>query len=164
MSQEDEHWGYVDYVGKTVLDLGADKGSTIMYFLRNGAKRVIAVEGNPELFAELEKMFVGNPHVIYYPIRISCGEDIEKLLQGYKPDIVKVDIEGAEEHLLENVHISLALTWMIEVHNHVVYRKLRDKFRFLGYQVDTEYEYVTGQYPRTTFPKVIVCRKTCPLT
>jgi len=158
MLQEDEHWGYVDYVGKTVLDLGADKGSTTVYFLNNGAKRVIAVEGNPELYQELERIFVGNPNVIYYPIRISCGEDIDKLLQGYKPDIVKVDIEGAEEYILNNVHVWDCPEWLIEVHNHVIYRKLRDAFRRLGYQVDTEYEYITGQYPRTTFPKVIVCR------
>jgi predicted RNA methylase len=158
MLQEDEHWGYVDYVGKTVLDLGADKGSTTVYFLNNGAKRVIAVEGNPELYAELEKMFVGNPRVIYYPIKISSGEDIEKLL-AHKPDVVKMDIEGDERYLLENVAVTKCSEWLIEVHDHIIYRTLRDLFRKLGYQVDTEYECILGQYPRTSFPKVIVCRR-----
>jgi len=41
-----ECWGCVSYKDKTVLDLGADYGSTVYYFLKNGAKKVIAVEGD----------------------------------------------------------------------------------------------------------------------
>ena len=50
-----QDYGMVDYAEKVVLDLGADVGSSADYFLRCGARRVVAVEGHPALYQELWK-------------------------------------------------------------------------------------------------------------
>jgi FkbM family methyltransferase len=44
---------YVDVSGKTVVDIGAGYGETAIYFLRKGAKHVIAVEPCPYVYREM---------------------------------------------------------------------------------------------------------------
>jgi FkbM family methyltransferase len=72
----DSHWGFTSFKGKVVLDLGADYGSTAHYFLRRGARRVVAVEGDPRLAEELEENFRGDGRVVPIHLFIEKAEQV----------------------------------------------------------------------------------------
>ncbi len=126
-----------DYHGKTVLDIGADRGSTASYFLRNGARFVICVEGDPNRYRQLEANLpsLQNAEAIFK--WISNPSDIAELL-WYYADIVKIDVEGAEQHLLsvDPCMIWLHSEYMIEVHKNIVsLDSMINLFRQYGYDV-----------------------------
>ena len=95
------HWGFVDWRGKRVLDLGADYGSTAYFFLQKGASRVVAVECDPGWYARLEKLAEVLPGIT--PVRrfVKTPDDLKELFTGYDVDIAKIDCEGCEVTLLE---------------------------------------------------------------
>lgn len=98
-----------EYRGKVVLDIGADRGSTASYFLRQGAAFVTCVEGNCKLYDELVQNLPSlvNCQAIFKWIRSS--KDMAEMLR-YGADIVKIDVEGAEKHLLD------VNPWLIQQH------------------------------------------------
>jgi predicted rRNA methylase YqxC with S4 and FtsJ domains len=125
-----KHWRYVSFVGKTVLDLGADYGSTADYFLANGARRVIAVEGDQQLACKLHCNFGNDKRVVCIHKWIASGKDITELIEKYAPDIVKVDIEGEEKQLL-NVPIETLTKvneWLVETHTPQLYKIVKRLF------------------------------------
>lgn len=129
------HWNYLSFKNKTVLDLGADFGSTALYFKKKGAREIIAVEGDPELAILLKQNARRYPYIVPMHKRITSSKDIEHLIDQYKFDVAKVDIEGAEAHLDNCNNLSKIPQWMVEVHNPYVYRLLTKKFQGLGYRV-----------------------------
>jgi len=133
----EECWGYVDYKGKTVLDLGADYGSTAYYFLKKGAKKVIAVEGDEILGSKLKHNFGEDSRVSCVTRWISSSKDIELLIRTYPCDIAKVDIEGAEIHIAKVSHeVLLSIKeWLIETHTKEIYDKLTRLFLKLKFKV-----------------------------
>jgi precorrin-6B methylase 2 len=134
----DSHWGFTDFKNKVILDLGADYGSTAYYFLQKGAGMVIAVEGNDELFEKLKRNFKDNPKVIPIHMKISRGQQVEELIDKYRPDLVKVDIEGAEIYIL-NADVKKVKEWLIETHTDDVYDALHEFFLKNGFTVKTFY-------------------------
>jgi hypothetical protein len=108
MTGEDyfKHWK-ADFQGKCVLDLGADYGSTACYFLRRGAREVIAVEGNRILALNLARNAKRERRITPIQGMITRPEQVDALILKYKPDIVKVDIEGCESALFGSHFLSL---------------------------------------------------------
>jgi len=145
----EECWGYVDYKGKTVLDLGADYGSTAYYFLKKGAKAVVAVEGDEALASKLKRNYGEDARVSCVTKWISSSKDFEELIRTYPCDIVKVDIEGAEVHL-EKVSYEALLSvneWLIETHTQEIYDtliRLFLKLKFKVYVIDYDMVGVSG--------------------
>lgn len=139
MSYFEKHWGIVSkqilYNDKVVLDLGADNGTTAELFLKWGAKRVVAVEGDVKLGSELVAKYSQSNNVIPIQMMIINSSQIEELIKLHKPDIVKVDIEGAEIHLLNisSEVISSVGEWAIEVHSEELEIKITDFFNKNGY-------------------------------
>jgi hypothetical protein len=129
------HWNYASFKGKVVLDLGADYGSTVRYFLKKGAKFVIAVEGNPKLARELKKRYQGSEKVLCEELMINAPEDINKFISWKPIDIAKVDIEGAEKFLLSLPSITKIPTWLIETHSKEVDHQLIIYFQQNGFNV-----------------------------
>jgi hypothetical protein len=132
----DEHWGFTDFKNKVILDLGADYGSTAYYFLNKGALKVIAVEGDKYLAERLKLNFKDDPRVVPIYLEIKSGKDIEELIDMYHPDIVKVDIEGAEINIL-SVNIRKVKEWLIETHTDEIYNALAEWFRMNGFNIKT---------------------------
>ena len=132
----DKHWS-LNVEGKIVLDIGADIGSTADFFLRRGAKEVIAIEGHRDSYAELEK----NAKIIFgikpvYKL-ICCYGGFEELFKEYEPDIAKIDCEGMELHLI-NVNDDILRSikeYMIEVHSSLILGALFIKFIAAGYAI-----------------------------
>jgi len=96
----DLHWGYIDYNDKVVLDLGADYGSTAKFFLGCGARQVIAVEYDSQYLGALNK-FRENNNTIVVQRFVRDERDFDELINLYRSDVVKVDIEGGEIGLLD---------------------------------------------------------------
>jgi predicted RNA methylase len=130
----DEHWKYLSFKNKNILDIGADYGSTVSYFIKLGASKVVAIEGNPKLASDLKKNYEGNNNVVCIEKFIRKSEDVDRLLETYRPDVVKCDIEGWETCLLK-AKISLVNEWLIEVHDPIVLRQLLKKFRREKFEV-----------------------------
>lgn len=75
--------------GETVLDVGAGCGETAQFYLNHGAKRVIAVEGDPVACGYLRDNF---------------GRDNRVIIVGAHLDHIKIDIEGGEKDMLIETH------------------------------------------------------------
>lgn len=121
----------VDVDGKVVLDVGAYIGDTSLYFLYRGAARVIAVEPVPEHFEVLKLNAEGKPIVPInaavghkipaipeligrrsYGIKEMRGGEnwlnvpvlgLIELVEKYRPQIVKLNCEGCEHFVLEDL-------------------------------------------------------------
>jgi hypothetical protein len=129
------HWGFTSFKGKIVLDLGADCGSTAYYFLHSGARRVVAVEGNPQLASLLRKYSQRDGRVVPVELFIDDPAEIEGLIRRYSPDLVKVDIEGSEKHLLGVSNIVQVKEWLIEAHSNELHRALSSFLSAQGFRV-----------------------------
>lgn len=110
----DRHYP-IDVYNKTVLDLGASHGDTAYYFLSKGATKVIAVEGADELFTSLLCNINNDKRIIPILSYIRFSSQISDIIAKFLPDIVKVDIEGAEENII-GVPIRNVSEWVIECH------------------------------------------------
>ena len=118
-----DHWGDVDCSGVTVLDLGAgdfgmrhNRGyiSTVDHWLEHGAASVIAVDMNLRDLVEVG----GDDRVTIVADTLFHSAQIDALLEQYRPEIVKVDIEGAECLLRDVRRQSFRIpgAWLIETH------------------------------------------------
>jgi predicted RNA methylase len=133
-----KHWLYADFNGKTVLDLGADYGSTAVFFLGMGVKKVIAVEGDKRLVGMMRSSFKNDHRVVPISAWIDSPKKITELVQTFKPNLVKCDIEGAEVHLLK-VPLRLVKTWMVEAHSPELHTKLVQRFNEEGFSISLAY-------------------------
>jgi len=112
------HWGKIDYKGKRVLDTGASNGDTADFFLRHGAKDVVAVEGDDKLYPLLESNAKKITEIIPISMWIENKEQWQELINIWKPDVIKSDCEGCEAtlFLIENNVWCLVPEYIIEVH------------------------------------------------
>jgi SAM-dependent methyltransferase len=93
------HWGFFYCLNKTVLDLGcgynAECTPTPVYFLRDQkAKHVIGVDCDKTSIQRLQALNLENFTLLEETL--DSAEKIRSLLEQYSPQIVKIDIEGAE--------------------------------------------------------------------
>lgn len=131
----EQHWNYTSFKDKTVLDLGADYGSTASWFLRKGARRVIAVEGHPVWAFGLRAIMGRHPQIVCIQKFLDSPKDIENLIHTFKPNLVKVDIEGHENLLLELPKETLHCVpeWLIEAHGVILYFEIMINFSSSGF-------------------------------
>jgi len=127
-------YGALDYTDATVLDIGADHGTTAEYFLARGARFVAACERNPQQFNRLRALAEGRPMAAYGAFDADIAPD---LFEFYQPDIVKVDCEGCEAVLLTLPDELLRgpRAWVLETHSWQLYEDLTALFKRLGYRI-----------------------------
>lgn len=114
----------IDVKNKTVLDVGAECGSTAMYFFIRGAKKVICIEPNTKYLFYLRK------NKEYHNIEVIPEYFNLNHLDYLKFDVVKLDIEGYEEILL-NYNKKIDYPIMLEIHGLQLIEKFADK----GYKI-----------------------------
>jgi len=145
----DDHWGFASFEGKTILDIGADWGSTTYYFLQHGAKKIVAVEGDRKKALELFANYNHVANVVCIEMLIKSAEQFEQLIFKYKPDIVKCDIEGDERYLL-NVPVATIASigeWLLETHSDDLHQKFLGLFNSLYPKVTIHYEIIRKEFP-----------------
>lgn len=114
-SEEPEiHWRFLQPRNKIVLDLGctqfflADK-STPQWFIEQGAKYVFGVDGQREVFE--------HPRFTMDVKMIDSAEKLINLINATCPNIIKADIEGAEEYFADVVALPYTQEIAIEYHD-----------------------------------------------
>jgi predicted RNA methylase len=137
----DWHWGFVDWKNKSVLDLGADIGSTAECFLDVGSNKIIAVEGNKDLYDRLYQYSETDQRIVPIHKYIANKEDLKYLLSSYGEftDVAKIDIEGAEKFLLElqDDVIKNIKEYAIECHSKDLLANISNMFNSKGYKITT---------------------------
>ena len=129
-SEEPEiHWPFIKVKDKIVLDLGCglfySKQSTPDWFVQEGAKQVIGVDlgnDNPSYFT-------------YHQMNISSKDDILQLLDEYKPDVIKCDIEGAEVYFkdISTSDIDSVKQFAVEYHDNSLKLLMEQKITEWGF-------------------------------
>ena len=138
----DVHWGFLNVKDKTVLDLGCGINSeftpTPWYFLQEQkAKQVIGIDANPQSYEWFKKNYVVKN---FLPIMdmVDRIEKFELYLGYYKPDIVKMDIEGSEI-LINALNVSYLESVQqigIEYHNLSCLISCENKLKEAGFQLE----------------------------
>lgn len=137
------HWGFATFKDKTILDLGADRGSTVWYFFSEGAEQIIAIEGDPALYAELENNYGRHPFCHCIHLMITQATQIESLIRIHKPDLVKIDVEGAEIHLLgvPREVLTTVQVYLIETHDPDIHSRMVHYLSIYGYYISEHYQH-----------------------
>jgi len=120
---------------KKVLDLGADYGSTAAWFRKKGSREVIAVEAEKELYSKLKQYSEKRNWLTAINEFIDSPNKIDQLITNFKPQIVKVDVEGAEKNLLNCDKLADVPTWLIEAHSEQIRVELTSHFQRIGFSV-----------------------------
>ena len=119
-----KHYLPINLKGKTILDVGAGEGETARFFLRHGATKIICIEPNKEAFSYLKLNTSKNRLV-------ALNKPFELSDLNIPHDLIKMDIEGYEEILL---NVELDTPAVVEVHG----LQLRDKFKAARWRIDDE--------------------------
>jgi predicted RNA methylase len=139
-------YGGLHYQGKTVLDVGADVGSTADYFIQKGAACVYAIEGDQRLFDKLcqnVKTVLKDPTfavVKPWHIFLNDAETIAGVLYQARADIVKFDLDGLPRQFYEDLlaelppHVlKISGEWLIELHTRDNARQVQQAFEAAGF-------------------------------
>ncbi len=106
-------WSYdlINWNNKTVVDIGADIGSSAMFFLMHGASYVYLIEKKPEykkIYRRLKQQ---------YPIlkNTEMLQSIKDIPEGHF-NVLKMDCEGCEQRLLTEDLLKRAYEFVIGLH------------------------------------------------
>jgi hypothetical protein len=135
-----EHWNDIENVeGKVVLDLGCGWlfqpfESTPQYFINRGAKKVIGVDAS---CGEIEKLNQTFPDHSFICKTILSFSDLVTLITDHKPQLIKMDIEGHEQHMIEITadQFQSVEEIAVEYHNPACKKILIDKLTELGFVI-----------------------------
>lgn len=135
-------YGDADYKDKDVLDIGADWGSTAYWLLGRGAKYILAVEIDPQLYRALvhnleQDNLIGR---IDPQLGVSDSGSLEEILAGHNFDIAKIDCEGCEELLIDvsDEVFSRVKEYVIETHSDDIYDQIARKLAKNSYEIIRE--------------------------
>lgn len=135
-----EHWSDIENVeGKIVLDLGCGwlfqpHESTPEYFINRGASIVIGVDAACEETNKLQQKY---PEHIFICKTIITEQDMIDIFESYRPQIVKMDIEGYESVIdkMNQEHFESIEELAIEYHNPTCKSILDKKLPEFGYEI-----------------------------
>lgn len=133
----DKEYGILDYRGKIILDLGADYGSTAEFFLERGARKVIAIEGNKGRYDGLVNNSKWMKNIIPIFVFLNNPKQFSELINKYKPDIIKSDLDGGEIHLfgIPDAVFSSVNEYTMEIHSMKILKLCLEKIFRNGYHI-----------------------------
>ncbi|WP_148224720.1 hypothetical protein [Vulcanisaeta moutnovskia] len=134
----DNQYGMADYKGKVVLDVGAYVGDTLLYFLHNGARYVIAVEPVGKYVSELARNAMLNriDSRKFTIVGAHYGKlSICDFLNAFGGiDVAKFDCEGCELGLAKDPCIGKIPEYVIEYHSNDILMELLTRFNNEGFK------------------------------
>lgn len=147
------HWPNMEVKDKVVLDLGCgrwcnryggentnfDEFSSI-YLSNCGAKKVVGVDasdGEINFFTEKTK---GDDKFKFIYKKIESKQDLLDLIIDNEIQVIKCDIEGAEENFYEmkKEDFSKVSYFALEYHNEEIRKKFIDLFKKWGFTIESE--------------------------
>jgi hypothetical protein len=135
--------------GSSAFDVGAHDGYYALILARLGKKEVIAVEPDAAARADLERVLQANPqfahlvHVVHQPAGERVTDETTTLDElatrpgGFVPDLLKIDVEGAEADVLRGATRLLTERRphvIIETHSSALERDCLDILHRAGYE------------------------------
>lgn len=111
--------------------------STSEWFLNLGAKKVIGLDMNESDIKHLIKKLEKTEKTLFFNDTINSAEQLEKLITNYNVEILKIDIEGGEVHLLDvnNDIFSSVEEYYVETHNPKIHSDFIKKFNDCHYNI-----------------------------
>ena len=142
----DNEYGYLNVAEKTILDIGADVGTSSDYWLQHGAAKIFAIEGYKPSYDQLIKN-IEEQHweniITPEQMWICDTAQFSYLLNKYGyADICKIDCEGCEKYWLEleDEVISIPNIYIIEFHRQEYLEKGTERLLKLGYILENRVE------------------------
>jgi hypothetical protein len=136
------HWPGMNITGKNILDLGCGRWGetdqskmTPIYFLNQGAKSVVGVDACINEINYFNSLNLPNTTFIFKGIE--DAPTVISLIQKYKIDTIKCDIEGRETFILDlkKEDITNISTLYIEYHGDHIKHALVPKLIELGFTI-----------------------------
>ena len=158
-------YSFLPVKGRIVIDIGANIADSSIYFIKQGAKKVFAVEPSEALYKlantnialnnlseQIKTIFAGcssKTSKESYPPFLS----LEEVVNTYSitPDFLKMDCEGCEYDVILNTSQTI-----LECFNHIFieyhygYRKLKDRLEKCGFDVRVSGPTYYPQQDKTT--------------
>lgn len=136
-----EHWGFLHVQDKVVLDLGCGINSEhtptpCHFIIERGASKVIGVDSDPQSY-QWYKMNYNVQNFICYMDMVDRYEKMEYYFDYFKPQVVKMDIEGAEIYMnaLNNNLLNSVEQIAIEYHNYPCLISIENKLKENNYEL-----------------------------
>lgn len=147
-----KEYSFLDVMGKTVIDIGAGIGDSAIYFIENGASRVISVEANQANYELAKRNIEANDmkdkvDLLWAACLAEDSENLNdvpaislsKLLQSFTRGeslALKIDCEGCEYEILAPLSKDmLCRISHIQIEYHYGYRNLKRKLETSNFQV-----------------------------
>lgn len=137
----EQHWHFLPITGRKVLDLGCGINSehtpTPIYWLNKGAREVIGVDSSIDSYNWF-KINLYVPNFVPHLEMIDHISKFEMYLSHYRPETVKMDIEGSEILLgsLKREYLDSVKDIAIEYHNLACKLTCQNMLKEYGYEVE----------------------------
>ena len=162
-----EHWEFINVNEKTVLDLGCGRWESVEYrdpnwpttpeyWIQKGAKYVVGIDADQNEIDWFLKMYKDEVSYEFNCMMINSPNDFNHLINQYKPNVIKCDIEEGEIHLinLDDETFKLVDEYYIETHGDELYSKCVSKLSECGYEIYEEIDLThTRGYCKVLFAK-----------
>lgn len=136
-----EHWGFLFVQDKVVLDLGCGINSehtpTPYYFIQDrGASKVIGVDSNPQSYQWFKQNY-NIQNFIPFMDMVDRYEKLEFYFDYFKPQVVKMDVEGSEIYMnaFNNKLLDGVEQIGIEYHNYPCLLAIEGKLKENNYKL-----------------------------
>lgn len=136
-----EHWGFLFVQDKVVLDLGCGINSehtpTPWYFIQDrGASKVIGVDSNPQSYQWFKQNY-NIQNFIPFMDMVDRYEKFEFYFDYFKPQVVKMDVEGSEIYMnaFNNKLLDSVEQIAIEYHNYPCLLAIEGKLKENNYKL-----------------------------
>jgi len=150
------HWKHLNVEHKTILDLGCGlwgvsdiKETSPVYFKNKGAKKIIGVDMNANDIAYFNTYFKDNfknDESVFLVKKITGTKDLTDLIDKYKVESIKCDIEGFEKVLfnISKSQLKNIGSISVEYHNHALFLKLVNTFNNWDFKIDNHSIFTYG--------------------
>lgn len=159
---------------KVVIDIGANIGDSSIYFALKGARRIVAVEPDPKVYALAKKNIETNGLSDRIElVRAACANTnldsqgnnnkplvtLDRIIEmpAIKPSILKMDCEGCEYDVILSASTETLLNFSnIQIEYHLGYKNLKEKLEGCGFQVRiTEPKYFISLFGDSATNKLV---------
>jgi hypothetical protein len=138
----DVHWGFLDVKDKMVLDLGCGINSehtpTPWYFINEKkAKYVVGVDSDNNSYQWFKQNFVVKNFIPIMDM-VDRWEKIRMYIDYWQPEVIKMDIEGAEIYMnaVDVSHFKGVKEIGIEYHNLSCLLSCENKLKEAGFKLE----------------------------